>query len=82
MIMASITEKLKNVILGFVLVIVLFQVAAELLPEAQSAGNLINDTGISLASLLASDGVLWVIFVVGLFLVGLAFAFGIFGKKK
>ena len=69
---------LSNVVRGVLVAIVgltiIVTLASVLLPEAQTAGNTLNATGISLASLFASNGILWVLFVVGLFLFGVKVA--------
>lgn len=52
----------------FIILVVLFLVVAELLPEAQTAGDSINSTGAPLAGLFDSDGVVWVIIMGGLVL--------------
>ena len=72
------TNILVSSITAIILVTVLFLVYAELVPEAQTAGNTLNSTGVPLGSLFQADGVVFVIImaalllvVVGAFLVGL-----------
>lgn len=72
------TDILTKSILAIILLTVLFLVYAELVPEAQTAGNTLNATGVPLGSLFTGDGVVFVIImaalllvVVGAFLIGL-----------
>lgn len=44
-----------------ILLIVLFQVAAALIPQAQTAGNTLNTSGVPLGSLFAGTGVVFYI---------------------
>jgi hypothetical protein len=50
----------------FVITVVVLQVVASLLPEAQTAGDNLSDEGVPLGGLFASDGVLWIIVMAGL----------------
>jgi len=62
-------SSLKNVILGLVMVSILFQVAAVMIPDAQDAGDTLNATGVPLGSLIAGGGIIFTIIMLGLFLV-------------
>lgn len=62
----------------FIILVVLFLIIAELLPEAQTAGDAINTTGAPLSGLFASSGVVWVIVMAGIVLLVLRAAL----KKK
>ena len=50
----------------FLLVVVLFIIVSELLPEAQDAGDTLNESGIPLGGFFAGSGVLWLIIAAGL----------------
>jgi len=60
------TGMLNTAILGLVLVTVLFQLYAQLVPEAQSAGDTLNASGVPLGSLFTSSGVVFVIIMAAL----------------
>lgn len=57
---------LQTAILALVLLVVLFELYADLVPEAQSAGNTLNDTDVPLGTLFASTGVVFVIIMAAL----------------
>ncbi|MBD3234003.1 MAG: hypothetical protein GF315_09805 [candidate division Zixibacteria bacterium] len=59
-------------------IVVLFLLLADLVPEAQTAGDTLNESGVPLGSLFASSGVLFVIIMAGVLL----FVVGYFWKKK
>lgn len=63
------TSILTTIIIALVLVTVLFFVAAELVPEAQSAGDALNASGVPLGGLFAGDGVIFVIIMAAILLV-------------
>lgn len=63
------TGTLTAVIIALVLVTVLFFVAAELVPEAQAAGDALNASGVPLGGLFAGDGVVFVIIMASILLV-------------
>ena len=50
----------------FIGVVILLLVVAELLPEAQSAGDTLNSSGAPLGGLFASSGVLWIVAMAGI----------------
>ena len=52
---------IKGAIVAMILLVVLFQVYAQLIPTAQSAGDELNGTGAPLAGLFTSSGVVWVL---------------------
>lgn len=57
---------LNTAILGLVLLVVLFQLYAELLPEAQTAGDDLNAAGVPLGNLFVGSGVVFVIIMAAL----------------
>lgn len=63
------TGSLNSAIIGIVLLVVLFKLYASLVPEAQSAGDELNDSGVPLGSLFTSNGVIFIIMMVGLVVV-------------
>lgn len=77
------TSHLSTAIIGIVLLVVLFQLYAALVPEAQAAGNQLNSSGVPLGSLFTSSGVVFIIIMAALVIaVVLAFMPGIKGGKK
>jgi hypothetical protein len=52
-------------IVGFV---VIFKLAAVLIPEGQTAGTTLNATGVPLGSFFASDGIVWLLVMVAIVL--------------
>ena len=60
------TGILNTAILAIILLVVLFQIYAELVPEAQTAGDALNETGVPLGSLFTSEGVVFVIIMAAL----------------
>jgi len=63
------TGMLGQAILGIVLLVVLFQLYAELVPEAQTAGDALNASGVPLGSLFTSSGIVFVIIMAALLIV-------------
>lgn len=57
---------LNSAILGIVLVTVLFLLYAQLVPEAQTAGDTLNATGVPLGDLFTSTGVVFIIIMAAL----------------
>lgn len=57
---------LNTAIMALILLVVLFELYAELVPEAMTAGNAINDTGAPLAGLFDNSGVVFVIIMAAL----------------
>ena len=60
------TGVLNTAILGIVLLVVLFQLYAELVPEAQAAGDTLNSSGVPLGNLFVGTGVVFVIIMAAL----------------
>ena len=60
------TNVLNTAITAIVLLVVLFLLYAELVPEAQTAGDTLNTSGVPLGSLFASSGVVFVIIMAAL----------------
>lgn len=65
----QISGKVTTAIEGIILVVVLFLLFAQLVPEAQSAGNTLNASGVPLGSLFSADGIMILLIMVGLLLV-------------
>lgn len=63
------TAILNTAILSFVLLVVLFQLYANLVPEAQSAGDTLNATGVPLGGLFTSNGIVFIIIMAALLIV-------------
>ena len=57
---------LNQAILGLVLLVVLFQLYAQLVPEAQAAVDSLNASGVPLGSLFVSSGIVFVIIMAAL----------------
>jgi len=55
------TGTINTAILAIVLLTVLFQLYSVLVPEAQTAGNTLNSSGVPLGNLFVSSGVVFVI---------------------
>ena len=60
---------LNTAILGIVLLVVLFKLYAELVPEAQAAGDELNTSGVPLGSLFTSSGLVFIIIMASLVVV-------------
>jgi len=60
---------LNTAILGIVLLVVLFKLYAELVPEAQTAGDELNESGVPLGSLFTSSGLVFIIIMASLVVV-------------
>lgn len=60
------TGVLQTAILGLVLLVVLFQLYAELVPEAQASGDALNAAGVPLGGLFVASGVVFVIIMAAL----------------
>ncbi len=57
---------LNNAILALVLLVVLFQLYANLVPEAQAAGDSLNAAGVPLGALFVGSGIVFVIIMAAL----------------
>jgi len=66
--MALDTSVIQKWILVMILATVLFSVVAELLPEMETAGDLINDTGAPLTGFFESGGIVFLLVLAGLLL--------------
>ena len=64
----QIANKVTESITAIILVVVLFLLFAQLVPEAQTAGNTLNKSGVPLGSLFTSNGVMILLIMVGLLL--------------
>jgi len=60
------TGVINTAILSIVLLVVLFQLYASLMPTAQAAGDELNDSGVPLGTLFTSGGVVFVIIMAAL----------------
>lgn len=60
------TGILNTSILAIVLLVVLFQLYANLLPEAQTAGDTLNASGVPLGNLFVGTGVVFIIIMAAL----------------
>ena len=60
---------INTAILSIVLLVVLFQLYATLIPTAQTAGDTLNSSGVPLGSLFISSGVVFVIIMAALVIV-------------
>ncbi len=63
------TDTLNTAILAIVLLVVLFKLYAQLVPEAQTAGDELNASGVPLGSLFSSGGVVFIIIMAALVVV-------------
>lgn len=59
-------EKLVLFIVGLV---VTFKLAASLIPEAQDAGDELNESGVPFGNLFTGDGIVFIIVMVGILIV-------------
>ncbi len=66
---AQIGTRVTSAVEAIILVVVLFLLFADLVPEAQSAGDTLNASGVPLGSLFTSSGVVILLIMVGLLLV-------------
>ena len=64
----QIGSKVTGAVEAIVLVVVLFLLFAQLVPEAQAAGNTLNASGVPLGSLFTGTGVMILLIMVGLLL--------------
>lgn len=63
------TATLNTAIIGIVLIVVLFKLYASLMPEAQSAGDELNASGVPLGSLFSGSGIVFIIIMAALVIV-------------
>ncbi len=64
----QIASKVTESITAIILVVVLFLLFAQLVPEAQTAGNTLNSSGVPLGTLFTGNGVMILLLMVGLLL--------------
>jgi len=64
--MATLGGKIDNAILGIIGLVVLFKLYAVLVPEAQTAGDELNTSGVPLGSLFSANGIVFLIIMVAL----------------
>ena len=57
---------LNTAILSIVLLVVLFELYAELMPEAMDAGDTLNESGVPLGTLFVSGGIVFLIIMAAL----------------
>jgi len=57
---------LQSAILGIVLLVVLFQLYAEMMPVAQTAGDVLNASGVPLGNLFVGSGIVFLIIMAAL----------------
>ena len=62
------TININTVITGIIGIILLFLLLAELMPEAMTAGDTLNASGIPLGNLFVGGGVIFVIIMAGFLL--------------
>ena len=74
------TGTIETWIVGFVLLIVLFNIVSGFFPDLTTAGNTLNSSGFPLASLFTSGGAGWYILAMALIL--LVFKMLSPGKRK
>lgn len=60
---------IRTAIIAIVMLVVLFKLYASLVPEAQSAGDQLNASGVPLGSLFTGNGVVFIIIMVALIIV-------------
>ena len=60
------TSVLNTAILAIVLLVVLFQLYADLVPVAQDAGDTLNESGVPLGNLFVGDGIVFLIIMAAL----------------
>jgi|TARA_R100001530_G_scaffold129397_1_gene99698 hypothetical protein len=64
----QISGRVTSAVEAIILIVVLFLLFADLVPEAQSAGNELNSSGVPLGSLFTGSGVVILLVMVGLLL--------------
>lgn len=64
----GISSSVTSAVEAIILVVVLFLLFADLVPEAQSAGNTLNASGVPLGTLFTGSGVVILLIMVGLLL--------------
>lgn len=64
----QISSRVTSAVEAIILIVVLFLLFADLVPEAQSAGNELNASGVPLGTLFTGSGVVILLVMVGLLL--------------
>lgn len=64
----QISGRVTSAVEAIILIVVLFLLFADLVPEAQSAGNELNASGVPLGTLFTGTGVVILLIMVGLLL--------------
>ena len=64
----QISGRVTSAVEAIILIVVLFLLFADLVPEAQSAGNSLNASGVPLGTLFTGTGVVILLIMVGLLL--------------
>ena len=67
------TGLINKAIVGIISIVVLMLLYAELVPEAQTAGNTLNASGVPLGGLFDASGVVILIIMVGLVVTAVGF---------
>lgn len=65
---AQIASKVTGAVEAIILIVVLFLLFADLVPEAQTAGDSLNASGVPLGTLFTGSGVVILLVMVGLLL--------------
>ena len=65
---AQISSRVTSAVEAIILIVVLFLLFADLVPEAQQAGNELNASGVPLGTLFTGSGVVILLIMVGLML--------------
>lgn len=71
---------LKTVAVSIIVVTILFAMMAEMIPEAMTSGDALNDSGVPFGNFFSSSGLTWVVVMAGILLI-VIFAFLPSGKK-
>ena len=77
----QIASRVTSAVEAIILVVVLFLLFADLVPEAQTAGNTLNATGVPLGTLFTGNGVVILLIMVGLLLTILSVVLGRGSRK-
>lgn len=64
----QISARVTSAVEAIILIVVLFLLFADLVPEAQSAGDSLNSSGVPLGTLFTGSGVVILLIMVGLLL--------------
>lgn len=75
------TGTIENAIYTILFIIVLFQLYASAVPDAQDAGDDLNEAGLPLGNLFVGDGLVFLILMVGLLILIVRKVMGKGGSK-